>query len=144
MYTATAESELSKLVPPSNAFLCDDVNCKNESHIDDLNNFHNAIVNALNLSSSSMFKHEKKLKSRPGWNEYVEEYHTAARDAFKLWVQAGKPREGPVFELKKRSNLRYKYAVRFIKRHVNELKKETLAKKLCVKDQRGFWKEIKA
>ncbi|XP_070569262.1 uncharacterized protein [Ptychodera flava] len=31
------------------------------------------------------------FKAIPGWNEHVREFHSAARDAFKLWASNGKP-----------------------------------------------------
>ncbi len=27
----------------------------------------------------------------PGWNEYVKDAHSEARDAFKLWILSSKP-----------------------------------------------------
>ncbi len=37
-------------------------------------------------------------------NEHVADLHTAAREAFLLWKDTGKNKQGPVFELKKRTN----------------------------------------
>ena len=31
-----------------------------------------------------------------GWNDYVKDAHSEARDAFKLWVRSSKPRPGAV------------------------------------------------
>jgi len=36
-------------------------------------------------------------KSVAGWTEYVEEAHTAAKDAFYLWHSSNRPQFGPVF-----------------------------------------------
>ena len=38
---------------------------------------------------------------RPGWNEHVADLHSAARDAFFLWRDGGKPKHGPVFDMKR-------------------------------------------
>ena len=89
-----------------------------------------------------MYK-RKKFKSRPGWNEYVEEYHSVDREALKLWIEEGKRRSDTIHDMKKRTSARFKYAVRFIKNHENEIKHEQLAKNLCLNDCKGFWKEIK-
>lgn len=50
-----------------------------------------------------------------GWNEYVRELHTEAKEAFSSWVTSGKARHGPVCERKKLANARFKHAARFIK-----------------------------
>ena len=40
----------------------------------------------------------KKSNSRPGWNEHVAMYHTEACEAYKLWITAGKPKQGSELE----------------------------------------------
>ena len=54
---------------------------------------------------------------RPGWSEYVSELYDTSRETRKLWLDHGKPRQGPIYELHNKSRLRVKYAIRFIKRH---------------------------
>lgn len=48
---------------------------------------------------------------KPGWNIYVAAHHAEAKEAFMAWVQAGRPRNGPVLEYKKIANARYKYTI---------------------------------
>ena len=48
-----------------------------------------------------------------------------------MWVNAGKPRQEPVYDLRVKSKARFKYALRFIKNNENALRKEALAKKLA-------------
>ena len=33
---------------------------------------------------------------RPGWNDYARDLHTVARECIIMWVDAGKPKNGPV------------------------------------------------
>ena len=40
------------------------------------------------------------------------------------------------------SKCRFKYALRFIKKHENDLRKEAIAKKFCDNNPRAMWKEI--
>ena len=47
-----------------------------------------------------------------------------------MWVDADKPKNGPVFDLMKSSRARFKYAIHFIKNHESQLRKDSLAKKL--------------
>ena len=46
-----------------------------------------------------------------------------------MWRNAGKPRQGPVYDLHVKSKARFKYSLRFIKNNENALYKEALAKK---------------
>ena len=55
----------------------------------------------------------------------------------------GKPRQGSLFELRKRTRARFKCALRFIKSNEESLRRESLAKKLSNKDVKDFWKEIR-
>ena len=61
----------------------------------------------------------------------------------KMWCNAGKPRQGQIFELYRQSKSRCKYAIRYIKRHENSLRKESLDRKLVDKNPIEFWKEVK-
>jgi len=49
----------------------------------------------------------------PGWNEYVQGKHTAARLAFLDWVMIGKPRLGAEFQLMKTTRAQFKLALRY-------------------------------
>ncbi len=96
------------------------------------------IIKALNASAGSLCSHKKAFNIKPGWNEYVAEHHAAAREAFKRWSSAGRHRQGDVFEYKKQTNARCKYALRHIKTNRADL----LARKLQ-NNHVDFWKAIK-
>ena len=85
----------------------------------------------------------KPYKCRPGWNDHARDLHTAARECFIMWIDAGRPKHGPVFDLMKTSRARFKYAIRFLKNHECQLRKDSLAKKLSQSRPDDFWKEIR-
>ena len=60
-----------------------------------------------------------------------------------VWCNAGKPRNGYLFQLRRVSKASYKYAPRFIKRNEGDMRKESLGDKLADSDSRDFWKDIK-
>ena len=60
-----------------------------------------------------------------------------------MWRDAGKPRHGQLFKLMSVTRARFKYSLRFIKRHENQIRGESLADKLSDKDVNGFWKEVR-
>lgn len=60
----------------------------------------------------------------------------------QIWLENGKPRQGPLFREFSRSKAKFKYALRFITRNENLLRKESLAKKLAQTNTKNFWNEI--
>lgn len=70
------------------------------------------------------------------WNKYVAEYHAEAHK----WVLADVPRQVSVFEDKKLTNAKYKYAVHICKK---KKKADLLEEKLLCNNMTGFWKEVR-
>ena len=126
------------------AFLCKDPNCVNNAHATELCNVYDSIVECLCIASESLYQCKNRVQNiRPGWNEHVAELHSAAREAHLIWVEAGKNRQGPLFEFKKRANARFKYALRFIKNNENAMRADSIAHKMQSNSYNDFWKEIK-
>ena len=73
----------------------------------------------------------------------MEGLHLQARETFKKWVKAGKPKYGPECDLKKQAVARFKSAVRFIKRNEQTLRANSMARKMQEKEIFDFWKEVK-
>ena len=53
----------------------------------------------------------------PGWNDYVKETHSEARNCYILWHNMGKPKHNPVFDLMQ-TRLHSKYLLK--QRHQRE------------------------
>ena len=85
--------------------MCNNINCKNAEHYSDIFRLYEKIVNCLNNDSNYFIKEKRKQSVRPGWNEYVHELHTEAKEALDSWVLAGKIRHGPEFEHKESLNM---------------------------------------
>ena len=81
-------------------------------------------------------------KCRPSWNEYTDELHNVVRQHFIAWVEAGKPKHGPVFDSIKLSKARFKHGIQFLKQHKNQLIGNSLATKLQEGRPGTFWKEV--
>ena len=65
-----------------------------------------------------------------------------SREVKHMWVNAGKPRQGSVYDLHVKSKAKFMYALRFIKINENILRREALAKKLAELNPEAFWREI--
>ena len=77
-----------------------------------------------------------------GWNEYVNDKHEAARQAYLDWVYLNKPRQGPSFVLMKQSRAQFKLALRCCKQHENMMRADAAAASLACNDYRKFWSSV--
>ena len=138
-YRDVSHELLCQLIVP-NAVYCTNVNCTDPYHITDTDSFYNEIMQCLIQASDTAFSQHNSIKGsvKPGWSDYVAELYSTSRDVAKLWGNAGKPRQGYLFELHRTSKARFKFALRYIKRNEASLRKESLASKLADGDSKGF------
>lgn len=123
---------------------CSNASCSDHNHKRSLINMYDQIVDCLAKASQGLGKNSGSTHyNKPGWNDHVSDLYKLSRDAFLVWKDSGKPRHGDVFEMKRRANARFKYALRYISNHEEVLRRESLARKLLNKNPKEFWKEIK-
>ena len=123
---------------------CDDVNCSSSSHIAENTKFYTNIVNCLKESGAAVLGDPgKKVNVKPGWSDHVSDLYKASREMYLQWASAGKPRQGPLFNIYRTSKAKFKYALRYVKRHEAQMRKESLANKLSDMTPQAFWKEVK-
>ena len=87
-YTAMTDCLLKEVRIPIKAVNCKNVNCRDETHAKDLNVFSESLLGSLTSAGSRAFpdaSRAKNFKCRPGWSEYVDELHKAARESFVMW-----------------------------------------------------------
>ena len=100
----------------------------------------------INASSGVFGKSKnKQYDCKPGSNEYVQDLHDTARKRFVAWRETNKPRDhnNPFFKEITASRARFKLAMRFLKRHEDQLRQDAIASALCDDSKGKFWKEIK-
>ena len=135
---------LHEIYIPTEAVSCKNVHCSDENHIDAINKLYSDIVNSLIQPGEQIMQNDKKKYSnKPGWAEYVDNLYDTSREIRQMWINAGKPRQGPIHDQHVKCKSRFKYALRFIKTNENMLRKEALAKKLADLNPKAFWSEIK-
>jgi len=142
-YCMLTERCLHDIHIPPEAVGYRDTQCTYVNHTESLNKICNDIVNSLIQAGEESSQNKKRsYTNKPGWAEYVDSLYTS-REVRHMWVNAGKHRKGPVYDLHVKSNARFKYSLRFIKNNENALGKEALAKKLAEFNHEAFWREIK-
>ena len=90
-YTDNCSELLGNIQLPREAACCSLASCDDVSHIHSIASLYSDIVNCLHCAASGVIPITKcncmsGEHNTPGWNEYVKDAHSEARDAFKLWV----------------------------------------------------------
>ena len=119
--------------------------CKDNTHILNTQKLFKDITDSLTNASSKIFGcRDKRNANVPGWTDHVADLYDASREARSLWLSHGKPRQGPIYDLHLKSKMNVKYAIRYVKKHEAQLRKDSLAKKLSNCNSKEFWKEIQS
>ena len=123
---------------------CKDFKCENPEHRVEIDRYYGDVIKCLSKASEFLLRGKKSSSyTKPGWNDYIKELHVSAREIFLQWRGEGSPRQGPMFELMKRSRASFKYAVRQLKRDEERIRADNMARKMADKNYTDFWKEIK-
>ena len=108
-YCMLTERCLHDIHIPTEAVGCRDTQCV---HIESLNKMCNDIVNSLIQAGEESSQNKKRsYTNKLRWAEYVDSLYDTSRDVRHMWVIAGKPRQGPVYDLHIKSKARFKYAL---------------------------------
>ena len=133
--------------PAREAVDCKNTQCKDENHILQLKDLYDNLCKCLTYASNDVLgvNKIKKYNCKPGFNEHVKELHDIARKRFMAWREANKPRDtnNHFFKEMTISRARFKLALRFIKRHENQMRQDAIADALCEDSEGKFWKEIR-
>jgi hypothetical protein len=95
------------------------------------------------LRSDKSFPRVSKKHVRPCWSSDVKPYKDDCVFWHKIWVEAGSPKYGALYDVKKHTKRQYMYANRRNKRRVDQLRKEKMAEAIANNNSRDFFKEFK-
>ena len=106
---------------------CQDQLCSDESHREQIDLWCEDLIEIC-LSSEHVLPQTKHFtRTKAGWNHYVRPYKDECNFWYISWKTAGKPRNGPLYELMREAKRQYMYAVRRIKRKQDTLQMEKLS-----------------
>ena len=80
----------------------------------------------------------------PGWNERAKELNCGYREAVSHLYIAGRPRSGPLAELKCRKPAAFSHEMKFLRENEDRLRSQSILSKLQKGQCNDFWKKIKA
>ena len=88
----------------------------------------------LKSSKEGIFGMQKPSKFNvPGWNERANELNAQYREAVSHWNIAGRPRSGPLAELKCPARAAFRQEIKFLRENEDHLHSQSMFSKL----QRG-------
>ena len=138
-------AHLGKVQIPE-SFTCTNCNCSENSHRNDINILLADMCSVLRKSSLETINICKKTSCQyyvvPGWNDYVKEAHCDARNCYILWGNVGKPRQGPICQLMRRSRLHFKYLLKQCQQREEMVRADAMAKSMHSKYVSSFWKNV--
>jgi hypothetical protein len=82
-------------------------------------------------------------KALAGWNEVVEPVRNEAMFWHGIWMDNGRPRQGIIADIRRRTRAKYKHAVKALKREQDTQISQKMATSLQSQNKRDFWKEVK-
>ncbi|KAG0716019.1 hypothetical protein GWK47_010600 [Chionoecetes opilio] len=119
--------------------------CLDRGHHDDINAFHEALIECVVRAGQTVFGfYRKRWRQVPGWNEFVREAHSAARESFLERRAGGGLRWGPLAERMRSTRARFKLCLRWCKSHEHQLRAQSLADKLASGDSFNFWRGVRS
>ena len=95
------------------------------------------------LCFPSLTSSPASLPKLPGWNDGTGMLRKMSVFWHRVWVEAGYPSAGILFNIKRNAKLRLKYAVRRLKRRKDFLVREKLARAFAARKKYKFWSEVR-
>ena len=83
------------------------------------------------------------MKTVPGWNEYVKEHAENAKLWHDVWLQSGKPKQGDIANMKRKTRLKYHYAIRYVMKENIRIRNNKMGEAISANNDRVLWDEVK-
>ena len=122
---------------------CADVNCTQELHLKELDDFCAKLTDILVNASQDIFPLIKaSRKAMPKWSAEIKPLKEDSIFWHWVWTECGRPTEGAIVDLYKSCKRRYHYAVRRIRRQERALRNAQMAEHISNNNTRDFWREV--
>ena len=122
---------LLQINPTHEAWSCRDFKCN--KHTDFIKETHRKIVKCCKEASDKTLPYtsqKKDVKIIPGWNEYVKEHAERAKLWHNIWLNSGRPSHGYLADIRRKTRLKYHYALRRVVKDNNKVCNEKWVKLL--------------
>jgi len=99
------------------------VHCKNmfcKEHVDDIDHYYSAIIASCIKAASRCIPTTNKPKIA-GWNDHVRFFKDQSIVLHRTWVSIGCSHHGLISDIKRKSDAKYKQAVKLVKRNQSDM-----------------------
>lgn len=132
---------LEAVIIPTDILNCSDLSCDNLGHHNEINAFYDNIIKAMTQASkeSIPIRGKKAKKIIPGWEEYVKDEKESSLFWHRLWVDNGCPHHGIIASIRRRTRLKYHYAIREARKKEKVIRATRMAESLSKHNCNEFW-----
>lgn len=143
-YKNCLDTLLDGMQLPTDVIHCDDVNCKCDTHVSQINDLCASLIDACLKAGNECFpKVSPAGKRLPGWNEHVEPLRQDSLFWHAVWTSSGRPPTGELARLMRYTRAKYHKAVKEIKREKEQKRFNRMAESFQFNENRQLWSEIK-
>ena len=116
---------------------CTGANCMHSDHRVAIDKYCTDIVNTLKASANQCVTQRRAQKTF--WEPHLNDLKANSIKTHRDWVNAGKPRVGPVNDIRLKAKHDYKHAINACKKRFVSDSSLTLGKCIDARDQKAFW-----
>jgi len=118
--------------------MCNNHNCTDQGHKDDLEIYYREIVNCLGTAGHLCVPQTKCGIQKHWWSSELESLKQECIDITNLWSAAGRSRSGDINSKRLKCKYRYKRAIKEAAANSDRAFNDGLFDKLCKKDNDSF------
>ena len=143
-YKQEIDNKLIQINPQHEGLKCRNYNCN--IHNDYIQKLHNDIIKICCEISENCLPHTSLNQGRkvvPGWNEHVKKHAENSRIWHDIWVQSGRPRHGDIANMKRKTRLKYHYAIRSVTKENIRIRNCKMGEAISNNNDRVLWDEVR-
>ena len=143
-YNRATDVSLSGIALPMGALACTNLHCRSNEHRNAISMCLDTVSQCLRQCGNANITAAPTSAGRPivpGWNSIVRDKRAAAVEAFHIWKDNGRPLHGLIWEVKRRTQAAYKWAVKQCRLQEEQIRADKAASAL-LKSGKDFWTEI--
>lgn len=126
---------------PREALACVRLNC--DRHSEAIGVYFSQLIEACVTAGEQCIPAKTPKRRVAGWNELVAPQKQESILWHRVWLENNKPRQGWIYELKRKSKMEYKLASRRILKNQREHRHARMATAVLEDRNRDFWSEVK-
>ena len=138
-YTSILNHAIDTVLPPVlNCQFQNICRCRNNDCITKLQNEYNSIIDCIKFADSLLPRHKPGLE-KDWWTEELSNLRNQSVEIHSLWVNEGRPKQGPTHKERIRVRAKYKCAIRAAQRAPKQMAWDRLHSSMAQKDTSRFW-----